>query len=51
MNKDYTHYYAILSSDFVVFIATLGLIIVVGHTMPKAPDPIRTLKLSGIRRG
>ncbi len=26
-------------------------VIVIGHTMPKAPDPIRTLKLSGIRRG
>ena len=28
-----------------------GYTIAVGHTIPNAPDPIRTLKLSGIRHG
>ena len=26
-------------------------IFVIGHTKPKAPDPIRTPKLSGLRHG
>ena len=29
----------------------MGEAIAVGHTKPNAPDPIRTPKLSGLRRG
>ena len=34
------------------YILTIGTYdFVIGHTKPKAPDPIRTPKLSGLRRG
>ncbi len=33
------------------YIWVLERIFVIGHTQPKAPDPIRTPKLSGWRRG
>jgi hypothetical protein len=40
-----------ISSFFMIFIKRLMKEIVIGHTQPKAPDPIRTPKLSGWRRG
>ena len=38
-----------LSIGFILSIGTYNFVI--GHTKPKAPDPIRTPKLSGLRRG
>ena len=34
-----------------IYINLFALLIAVGHTKPKAPDPIRTPKLSDLRRG
>ena len=40
------------ASSIEEFIKDSSLIyLVIGHTKPKAPDPIRTPKLSGLRRG
>ena len=42
--------YLLIFSSFKFLNKNKGLAIAVGHTMSNAPDPIRTLKLSGIRQ-